>query len=609
MIAAAAETLVRSRNPFYLGLNLSGAPVLSVLALRRSRPVLTVTVLSAADVVASFTGAWLIPDMSSDVFVPIFALLLAMYSVGAHGSRREVAVAAPQPICVVVITDLLLPHSDPLVSAVIVFSIFFVTLPILGGRLVRGRSLLIRQLEEQGRELAEQRSAYVGAALARERLRVAGELDVDLADGMTRLVDALPADGVPTDRLQVERLESQARQLLSATRAAVVALIDSPASPPAEPGEEPESVAVPREAAQPWIVLAAAALAAGLLVETHDLHSYVPRGVVVGAIVVVALPLAFAWARPLPAIAALWAAAIAFTHFVAPLDHTLSAIGLTFVPPFVVAALEPRWRGRLGLLVCWCGALVVFGADAFPGDAVLATACWLAGAGLRERTRLVDRIRANNTRLEEQRTLLTAHAVTEERMRIARELHDAMGHALTVVAVQASAARRIWNTDRVRAEAIVDTVRSVARTGLDELRDGLSTSARHELASLNDLLVGARETGLVVGASFDDVVDDLTATHVETVYRVVQEALTNVLKHSPGATVTIGLHRAGDEVELSITNTRGTPAPSPPPLSSGHGLQGMQRRVRERGGTLTYGPDDQGGFSVHARLPMTVVPA
>ncbi len=541
------------------------------------------------------------------MFVPIFALLLAMYSVGAHGSRRQVVLAAPQPVAVVALTDLLLPHSDPLAGAVIVSAIFFVTVPVLGGRLVRGRSLLVRHLDEQGRELSEHRSAYVEEALTRERLRVAGTLDVALADGMTTLVDALPVAVAPADTSQVQRIESQARALLSATRGVVVGLTESPPLPPAEPEDMLDPLAGASTAAQPWIVLAAAALTAGLLVETRELHPYVPRGVVVCAVVALAVPLAFAWARPLCAISALWIAAIAFTHLVAPLDHTLSAIGLSYVPPFVVAALESRWRGRVGLLVCWTGIVLVFGADGFPADAVIVTACWLAGAGFRERTRLIAGIRSNNTRLDELRAVLAAHAVTEERMRIARELHDAVGHALTIVAFQASAARRIWDADRRRAEAMLDAARSAATIGLDELRDGLSATDGHQVVSLDDLLIGARETGLAVASRIDGVVDQLSGGELETVYRVVQEALTNVIKHSPGASVAIRVHRADDGVELSVTNTQGTTAASPLTPSSGRGLRGMERRVRECGGTLTYGPDAEGGFSVHARLPVMVV--
>lgn len=608
--AAALEAIVRSRSSAYLVINLTGAPLLLLLAVRRSRPLMTVTGFCAGAIVGSLLQAWLIPHAASDVFVPIFGLLLAIYSVGAHGSWREVALAAPQPLLVVVTVDSTLPHSESLASAVVFFAIFIVAVPIIGGRLVRGRSVLIGRLEEQGRELAEQRTAYVAAALARERLRVTNGFHRDLAEGMQRLVEALPAEGAGGGAGCAAEVETRARRLLAETREAVVALADGAAvSEPPAPAVAAESQRTSSEAAQPWTVLAAAALTAGLLVETRGLPLRVSAPAAAVACVVLALPLAFAWVRPLAAITVLWVGAALFAHEVGPLQQTTTAIGLSFVPPFIVAALASRPRALIGLAVCWCGALATFGAGALPGDAAIATACWLAGAGFRQRSRLVNQLHANNVLIKQGRAALTAQAVDEERMRLASELHDAVGHSLTVVALQAGAARRIWETDRAKAETMLDTVRSVAVAGLAELRNGLTTMPEQDSASsLDELVDRARAAGLVVDATIEDILAILPPQQLSTVYRIVQESLTNVLKHSPGATVAVDIRRVGSKVEMTIASTPPTSA-SLPPQRSGHGLSGMRRRVEECGGDLMHGLSDDGRFVVTAQLPLAVVPA
>jgi len=602
MVAGLVEPIVRSRNAVYLVTNLTGAPFLLLLAWRRTRPLLVITVFCTAAVVASIVQGWLIPRQPSDVFVPIFALLIAIYSVGAHGSRRDVLFAAPQPLVVMLVADATQPHSDSLASAIAFFSIFIIAVPIAAGRLVRGRTRLIAQLQQQARELHEQRAAYVHAALARERLRVTDDLHRNLAVGMQDLLHAV------NDNADIGAVEAHARQLLAETRETVVTLADSPASvqlpeTPTTPSRTPAGLA---DAAQPWTVMAAAALAAGLLVEIRGLTLHVPEVVGAVACFLLALPLAFAWARPLLAVAGVWIAAVAFAHTVTPLRHTTSAAALSFVLPFVIAALEPRRGALIGLGLCWLGVLTTFGAGALPGDATIVTACWLAGAGLQQRARLVTELHANNLLLEQGRVALAAQAVDEERARLARELHDAVGHSLTVVALQAGAARRIWDTNPAKALEMLETVRTVARSGLAELRDGLPTGTG---ASLDELFNGARASGLQLHATIDDdVLAALARPQLATIYRVVQEGLTNALKHSPGATVTVDIHLVDGDVEVTVANTAPTSAVVLA-QQPGRGLNGMRARVEECGGRLAHHLTDEGGFVLRAQLPLATVPA
>jgi signal transduction histidine kinase len=602
MVAGLIEPIVRSHNAVYLATNLTGAPFLLLLAWRRTRPLLVITVFCAGAIAASIVQGWLIPHQPSDVFIPIFALLIAIYSVGAHASRRDVLLAAPQPLIVMLVADATQPHSDSLASAIAFFSVFIIAVPIAAGRLVRGRTRLIAQLQQQALELDEQRTAYVHAARGRERLRVTEDLHRSLAIGMQDLLQAVD------DRAEVGDVETRARQLLAATREAVVTLADNAA--PGQPEPPPTVVSTTpadlSDAAQPWTAIAAAALAGGLLVEVRDLPLHVPAAVGAAAGILLALPLAFAWARPLLAVACVWVAAVVFTHAVTPLRHTTSAAALSFVLPFVIAALEPRRRALIGLGLCWVGILATFGAGALPGDATIAAACWLAGAGFQQRARLVTELHANNLLLEQGRVSLAAQAVDEERMRLARELHDAVGHSLTVVALQAGAARRIWDTDRPKALEMLETVRTVARAGLAELRDGLTTGAGTSLA---ELINRARASGLQLHTGIDD--DALAAAapqQLATMYRVVQEGLTNALKHSPGGIVTINIHSVDGDVEVSISNTAPTSAVVAA-QPSGRGLIGMRARVEECGGRLHHHPTGDGGFVVRARLPLATVPA
>jgi signal transduction histidine kinase len=491
------------------------------------------------------------------------------------------------------------------------FTVFIVAVPLAAGCLVRGRARMIQRLEQQGRELQEQEAAYIDAALRRERLRVASEFHHELTAGMQDLVETAGTLEASTAAADVAVLENQARQLLAETRQAVVALAAMPdeTSSTTPPVDIPEPSDTGVETGQPWVALSAAALAVGLFVETQGSRLHPSSAATVAATcLLLALPLMFAWARPLVAVAVLWVVVAVFEHAVAPLAHTTSAVGLAFVPPFLVAALEPRRRAVTGLVVCWLGLLATSGFGPLPAYAALATVCWLAGTGLRQRSALVAELHLNNARLEQGRGALATQAVDEERMRIARELHDAVGHSLTVVALQAGAARRVWDTDRAKARSMLHTVRVVADAGLQELRSGPTAVSDGQAESLQDLLARARSAGLVLDDSIDDSVTELPPPQLATVYRVVQEAITNVLKHSPGATVAVSVHQVDDDVLVTVTNSAPTTAPVPG-QGVGQGLAGMRGRVERAGGRVSHASTAGGGFVVQARLPLPVVSA
>lgn len=232
---------------------------------------------------------------------------------------------------------------------------------------------------------------------------------------------------------------------------------------------------------------------------------------------------------------------------------------------------------------------------------------WALGRWVRHRRReseqLADRAQAAEARV--------AAAVTEERSRIARELHDLVSHNIGVVVLQAQGAQRALAEDPERAREALVSIEAAGRTGLSEMRRllGLLTDPGveppHEpqpsLARLEDLVEQVRSTGTSVGLDVVGPVRPLGAGIELASYRIVQEALTNALKHAPGAEVRVRVEYGAEAVSLSVVDDGDAPpAPSGP---AGHGLVGMRERVALYGGELTAGRRG-GGFAVTARLPL-----
>jgi len=232
----------------------------------------------------------------------------------------------------------------------------------------------------------------------------------------------------------------------------------------------------------------------------------------------------------------------------------------------------------------------------------------------RERARTEHRGRllvGERRRVEEQ-------AVAIERLRLARELHDAVAHHVSMMGVQAAAARMVLDRDRAQAVAALEQVEESAREAVDELH-GLLSTLRHTgteaeagsavgslgVERLPELVQQAVEAGLaadyqVVGAPVR--VPPLTSLNL---YRICQEALTNVRKHAgTGATVDVRLRYDADAVELEVADDGTGGRRLPRSRSGGLGLVGMQERVAADGGTLETGPRGRGGYLVRARVPL-----
>jgi signal transduction histidine kinase len=225
-------------------------------------------------------------------------------------------------------------------------------------------------------------------------------------------------------------------------------------------------------------------------------------------------------------------------------------------------------------------------------------------AELEQRLRLLETERDQQARI----------AVAEERARIARELHDVVAHAVSVMVVQADGAAYAVHGQPELAERAVKTISSTGREALTELRRLLgvlrSEQAGGERApqpgtqSLSDLAARVRAVGLPVQLDIVGNVDDLPAGVGLGIYRIVQEALTNSLKHAgPGTSATVRVARVGDRVDLTITDDGHRTSRSLVGVSGGNGLIGMRERALVFGGTLEAGPRDSGGWQVRASLP------
>ena len=586
--AAAIEAVVRFDGDLAaFALTLGGALAMVVLLVRRVQPLLAMSLFCLSGAVASALQSRL-SDQSDEAFVPVLTLIVLSFALGAYAGRRDLLLGAPQPFALVIGVDLLDP-GESLVGAAIFVATFVVLLPVVAGRLVRSRRQLVtelRRLEETAGRDHEQRLRMVRVE---ESLAVAGMLNETLDSGLEELL--LAED--------IEEVEDRARSLLAVTRDAVVSLARDPdevTRPHDRVTSRDLSRGVPDPNGQTWTAVVAAAIGAGLLTETstgwsHPVPGLVLTAVVIGSIVWMAR-------RPLEGALVAWAAATLASRTLVPLGDTFTAIGLTVAIPFLASWLADRRRGAAAVLAGLCAAVIGIPMADPAGALVLTAFASVAGGILRDRSGLLAEVRAARAEAADRRGEELRIAVLEERAALGRELHDAIGHALTVVALQAGAARRLKVADPVAAAGARDTIERTARQALDELHRGFEAIP----GTVEGLVSNARSAGLEVTVDGPAPPPELAAV----VFRVVQEALTNVLRHAPGARVRVQLGSATGAAayECRVSNT--VPDLSPATYPSAHrGLAGMQRRLESIGGTVSWGPSE-GGFVVTATFPRTV---
>ncbi|GAA2635578.1 ATPase [Paractinoplanes durhamensis] len=266
----------------------------------------------------------------------------------------------------------------------------------------------------------------------------------------------------------------------------------------------------------------------------------------------------------------------------------------------ITAARQPDASGELPVIWSFLLFLMIVNVGFFAFGYLMGDAVW-------QSARRQHRLESQAAELRAAQGLAEERAVIDERVRIARELHDVVAHHVSVMGIQASASRRALDRDPARARDALVTIEESARTAVDELRRMLGALrapsaeviAGADLDHAGDLVESARETGMQTHFEvYGDPVPVPDSVSMAA-YRIVQEAVTNTLKHAGAAALDVRIRYLARELEIDVSDDgRGGPA-----TTGGMGLIGMRERVAIHGGTLEYGPRSGGGFRVRARIP------
>jgi signal transduction histidine kinase len=311
------------------------------------------------------------------------------------------------------------------------------------------------------------------------------------------------------------------------------------------------------------------------------------------------------------------------------------AIGALGLPPFFlgpailvavysVAAYGDRRVALAGLAAAELGLAAV---QLTPGKfdapvvwvqfALIIGAAWLLGYFVGDRHVYAARLEERTAELEQAREELARRAVAEERLRLARELHDVVAHSMSVIAVQSGVGAHVAESRPEEVGKALSAIEATSRATLEELRRLLGVLRQDSepqaslapvpgLADLEGLLGEVAKAGLAVRLQVEGTPSPLPAGVDLSAYRIVQEALTNVVKHAGPAQAQVTIGYRDRDVTVEVTDDgRGAAAPAGDGRGgTGHGLVGMRERVAAFGGDLETGPRPGGGFRVAARLPL-----
>lgn len=337
------------------------------------------------------------------------------------------------------------------------------------------------------------------------------------------------------------------------------------------------------------------------------------------------LPLLRRRERPLLAFGLVLAATAAIVAFSVPLQAPFEPFVALVVALYAVGAHGDDRQGIAGLVLFFAGfavpglVLVLAGqqreGDLVPG-VVWLSAAWLIGRIIRGQQLRTLELEDLTAQLELEREERARTAVLYERARIARELHDVIGHNVSVMVVQAGAAGRVLEGEQPVVRDALATIEETGRQTVDEMRrllgilrrpdDGLALAPQPGLGLLDGLLDQVRAAGLPVELRVEGEPERLPTGLDLTAYRIVQEALTNALKHAGPARAVVTVRYLGAEVELEVSDDgSGDDGVS----GEGHGLIGMRERVAVYGGRLEAGRRNGGGYELRARLPVGTVGA
>jgi signal transduction histidine kinase len=263
---------------------------------------------------------------------------------------------------------------------------------------------------------------------------------------------------------------------------------------------------------------------------------------------------------------------------------------------------------------------LVFKPDAGSTPRQIVAAATLLGLGIaigeavRSHRALLGAMRERAERAEREQELQTRREVDEERLRIARDVHDLVAHNIATISTQASVGAHIGRDDPVRAVEALDSINLVSTRALEDLRRALGvvrdangrdpTAPAPSVHEVSALVEQARDAGLSVELTLEGSSVALAPALQIAVYRIVQEALTNVMRHARGAHAAVRIISAPTQVDVEIVNDATGRATSASVAGSNSGLVGMRERAESVGGVFEAAATARGGFRVHATLPL-----
>jgi signal transduction histidine kinase len=356
------------------------------------------------------------------------------------------------------------------------------------------------------------------------------------------------------------------------------------------------------------------------LAARHD-SSEAPRTTLwfdIPAVAIMVLPLLARRRFPFAGPAAYWGLAVAFSFVdgrLVPFVGSVFVLGMATA--FLLGNLQDAVQARMGLAVVLGGtAIIVYNQPAHSASELVFVPlvfgiAWLGGFALRERAAQAEAAEERAARAEREREAAARVAVAEERARIARELHDIVAHAVSVMVLQVGAVRHKLPDTLAEDSDALKGVEETGRTALDEMRrllaamrrdgDDVELTPHPGLDGLDALLEEVGRSGLPVQLHVDGAPVPLPRGIDLSAYRIVQEGLTNALKHAHASNADVTVRYRPDELQLEVRdNGKGTPTGD----GLGHGLVGVRERVKIYGGEMTAGTAPQGGFVLSTRLPL-----
>ena len=353
-------------------------------------------------------------------------------------------------------------------------------------------------------------------------------------------------------------------------------------------------------------------LAAVALVEVWTMPAQAPRPVLAAAALLWTLPLLVRRRHALAAPAIVFAT-LGLESLLAGEPVTSSTVNpFALMAAFWIAGGHSDQRAALaGGAIGYASLATIVLNDGAPASSVVAifltaAAAWAVGRALADRTRRAEELQQRADRLEREQQ----SAALAERARIARELHDVVAHSVSVMTIQAGAARLPLEEDPSRAREPLVAVEETGHQALGEMRrllgvlrggdDAEALAPQPGMAQIDALVAQVRSAGLPVDVRVEGEARPLAPGVDVAAYRVVQEALTNVLRHAGAARARVAIRYGADALELHVTNTGHAVTNG---SAGGQGLVGMRQRVELYGGELDARPRAEGGYAVRALLP------